>query len=75
MALTPEQNMKMQKARFQLYRKQPFIWHLVHYLKMQPTTAIPTMGVDIKGNLYTNMEFFDKCNVFFNSVEATKKKR
>ena len=63
MALTPEQNMKMQKARFQLYRKQPFIWHLVHYLKMQPTTAIPTMGVDIKGNLYTNMEFFDKCNV------------
>ena len=61
--LTKEQSDKLAKARYQLYRKQPFLWHLVHYLKMKPVTNIPTMGVDIHGNLYTNMEFFDACNV------------
>lgn len=61
--ISKAQNDKLVKARYKLFQKQPFLWNLVNYLKMRPAKDIPTMAVDIFGNLYCNMEFYDKCSV------------
>ena len=57
-------NGKLQKEfvrlRIKMNDNHPFFAQLSMYLKPWATDSIPTMGVDIKGNLYINEEFFAK---------------
>lgn len=60
--LTNDQKTKLAKARYTLYKKQPFFWQLIHYLKLRPSKVIPTAAVDINGNMPFNMKLFDECD-------------
>lgn len=50
---------KLSKARYTLHQKHPFFAQIVQYLKPQPCSLIPTMGVDANSNLYVNEAFLE----------------
>jgi predicted metal-dependent peptidase len=49
---------KIEKVRVDFHNKAPFFEMLSHYVKFIETTSISTAGIDPKGNLYYNPNFF-----------------
>lgn len=48
---------KIKKAKFQIQIEEPFFAYFSLFLKMRETEEIPTMGVNLKGDLFYNDKF------------------
>ena len=49
---------KLVKARIELLKERPFFGFLCNHLKLtNAEETVPTLGVDIKGNLYYNPKY------------------
>jgi predicted metal-dependent peptidase len=55
-----EQDLRVKRAKIKLQKEKPFFSDLLFFMKIQQTDKVPTMGVDIEGNLYVSPEYAKK---------------